>query len=245
VTSLENLVNPVFLLFAALTLVALAPLIYRLWRAGTPRGRREAAMALHRAQLGELDRDLAEGRISPIEHSGARLEVQRRLLAVADEADEAPKSAARLPLILALIIVPLAAEGLYLIDGHPDLPSGTPADMAQSGADPQEAEKLISTLRSRLGELDPKTEIASEGYVLLGNAEAGRGHIGEAAAAWKMALQAGFNPALAAQAADAQLQADGKMTDETAALFRRALAEAPPDAPWRSLVQQRLSAAGK
>jgi cytochrome c-type biogenesis protein CcmH len=57
-----------------------------------------------------------------------------------------------------------------------------------------------------------------------------------------MALQASFIPALAAQAAEAQMQADGKMTDETRALFQRALAEAPPDAPWKALVQRRLGA---
>lgn len=214
-----------------------------MWRVATPRGRRDSALVLHRAQLVELDRELAEGRIGPAEHEAARLEVQRRLLAVADSQEVMPQLARsnRLPLVLALVIVPLLAEGLYLIDGQPQLPSGVaaPANTAQQDA---EAEKLISTLRARLGELDPKTDIAGQGYLLLGNAEASRGHMGEAAAAWRTALEAGFNPGLAAQAAEAQFQADGKVTDQTAALYRRALAEAPPDAPWKALVQQRLGA---
>ena len=233
--------NPVFFLFAGLALLALCPLLYALWRVGTPRGRRDSALALHRAQLTELDRELEEGRIGAAEHEGARLEVQRRLLAVAESQDDATPRAARGPLILALILVPLAAEGMYLINGHPELPSGVASQSADTAREAADAEKLISTLRTRLAELDPKTEIASQGYILLGNAEASRGHIGEAASAWRTALEAGFNPALAAQAAEAQTQADGKITDETAALFRHALAEAPPDAPWKALVQQRLS----
>lgn len=233
-------INPAFLLFGALAALALVPLVLSLWRVRTPRGHRDSALALHRAQLEELDREFEAGRLGKTEHEGARLEVQRRLLAVAEVADDTVRSMSKGPLILALILVPLAAEGLYLMAGHPELPSGIRDRSTTLAQDAAEAEKLISTLRARLGELDPTTEIASQGYVLLGNAEAGRGHIGEAAAAWKMALQGGFNPALAAQAAEAQVQADGVMTKETRALFERALAEAPPDAPWKGIVQQRL-----
>ncbi len=225
--------NPVFLLFAGLALLALVPLGLTLWRSGTPRGRRDAAITLHRAQLAELDRELAEGRIGAAEHQAAALEVQRRLLAVADETEDAPKRSARGPLILALILLPLGAEGLYLIKGQPQL-ANAEKPTANAVKDAAEADKLISTLRSRLADLDPKQEVTAQGYMLLGNAEASRGHLGEAAAAWKMALEAGFNPALAAQAAEAQTQADGKVTDETRDLFKRALAEAPPDAPWQT-----------
>ena len=34
---------------------------------------------------------------------------------------------------------------------------------------------------------------------------------------------------------------DGRVTDEAAGLFRRALAESPADAPWRPMAQKRLS----
>jgi cytochrome c-type biogenesis protein CcmH len=236
-----SFVNPVFLLFGGLAVLAMVPLIIALLRVRTPRGRRASALALHRAQLEELDRELEAGRIGSAEHEGAKLEVQRRLLAVADLQDEGVKSASKGPLILACILVPLAAEGLYLVGGHPELPSGIQERHENAAQDEVETERLISTLRSRLGDLDPATDIASQGYVLLGNAEASRGRIGEAAAAWKMALQGGFNPALAAQAADAQLKADGVMRPETRALFERALAEAPPDAAWKAIVKQKLS----
>lgn len=233
-------------MFAGVSLLALSPLLWAMWRRSVPRGRRDSALALHRAQLVELDRELGEGRIGAVEHAAARLEVERRLLAVAETAETvSPAPRGRLPamLVLSLVLVPLAAEALYLIDGQPQLPSGVAVVNPNAAQEEADAEKLITTLRARLGELDPKTEIAGQGYLLLGNAEAGRGHMGEAAAAWRTALEAGFSPGLAAQAAEAQFQADGKMSAETAALYRRALAEAPPTASWKALVQQRLSAA--
>lgn len=231
-----------FLLFGVVAVLALCPLLYALWRVAMPRGRRDSALALHRAQLVELDREHAEGRIGVAEHAGARLEVQRRLLAEAEARDDTPSTtgSTRGLLVVAIVLMPLAAAGLYLIDGQPQLASVVAAAPASTAQQDAEADSLIQTLRTRLGTLDPKTEVASQGYMLLGNAEASRGHLGDAAAAWRMALEAGFNPALAAQAAEAQFRVDGKLSAETTSLYRRALAEAPPDAPWRALVQQRL-----
>ena len=51
-------------------------------------------MALHRAQLAELDRDLAEGRIAAAEHANAVLEVQRRLLTAARRAPKRGRASA-------------------------------------------------------------------------------------------------------------------------------------------------------
>lgn len=36
-------------------------------------------------------------------------------------------------------------------------------------------------------------------------------------------------------------EAEGRVTDEAAGLFRRALAESPADALWRPMAQKRLS----
>ena len=73
----------IWLAIALLAAIALAPLALSLRRTAAARGRQEAAIALHRAQLAELDRDLADGRIAAAEHANAVLEVQRRLLAAA------------------------------------------------------------------------------------------------------------------------------------------------------------------
>ena len=233
-----TLPSPVFALFAALAFVCLAPLVWTLWRARTLRGRRDAALALHREQLAELDRELAEGRIGAAEHEGAALEVKRRLLAAADAVETPPTRGGRMALLAALVLVPLSAEGLYLIDGHPELPDSV-AEPANPTAD-QDADKLIDTLRQRLATMNPKDEMTAQGYLLLGNAEANRGRMQPAIAAWKKVLAVHFDPTLAAQTAEGEFQLEGRLTEDSKVLFQKALENAPPDAAWIGLVRERL-----
>jgi cytochrome c-type biogenesis protein CcmH len=229
---------------AALALAALAPLLFSLRRAASPRGRRDAALALHRAQLVELDRELAAGRLGAAEHASATLEVQHRMLAAAAAEDAAPRRASRGPLLATLVLVPAAGLLLYLYGGHPDMPAAPlSARIAAAEVRTQQDDALIARLRTGLAKLDPHTDSARQGYVLLGTAEATRGHYAAAAAAWKIALAQRWEPALAAEVAEAQTRADGHMTQATEAMFRRALAEAPKDAPWRKMVEDRLHAA--
>jgi len=232
----------IWVALVALALVTIAPLLFALRSRATPRGRREAAMALHRAQLAELDRDLAEGRIGKPEHATAVLEVQRRLLA-ADASTETPAQAASLgSLVVVIIAVPLVGFGLYILGGHPELPSASPS--VEAAADAQRASEeaaLIERLRSGLATMDPKSDQTRQGYVLLGNAEANRGNMSGAAAAWGTALATRFDPTLAVETAEAITESQGRVTEEAASLFKRALAEAPPDAPWRSMAQKRLA----
>ena len=234
----------IWLALILLALAAMAPLALAMRRTAPARGRREAALALHRAQLAELDRDLAEGQIGPEDHSRAVLEVQRRLLAAADAPADMPGGAKTAPLLTALIAVPMAALALYLVGGTPNLPSVRHTDvLAEQQRQAQQDEALIQRLRAGLLRLDPKSDTARQGYILLGNAEASRGNMPAAAAAWGTALAARFEATLAAETAEAMTEAAGHVTDESAALFRRALAEAPPDAPWRPMVERRLAEA--
>lgn len=228
----------ILLPLALLALVALVPLALSLRRPAAVAGRQAPALALHRAQLQELDRDLADGRIPPVEHATATLEVQRRLLAAAAAPDLAPARASRLPLALALLAIPLGGAALYLIGGHPELPAAPLSARA-----PDEA--LLLQLRARIAQLAPSSDQARQGYVLLGNIEDQRGNLPEAARAWRRAVQIRFDPTLAAQAAEAQTLIDRHVSPDSAALFRRALAEAAPDAPWRALVEGRLKEAAK
>jgi cytochrome c-type biogenesis protein CcmH len=229
---------------AGLALVAIAPLALSLRRPAPMRGRRDSALALHRAQLAELDRELAAGRIAAAEHATARLEVQRRLLAAAAETEAMPTTSSRVPLIATLVLVPSVAFGLYLYGGHPDMPGAPLAERrAAAAVQARQEDGLIARLRERLVALDPKSDMARQGYVLLGNAEAGRARYAEAAAAWRHALAVKYDATLAAETAEAQTRADGKLTPATIAMFRRALAEAPADAPWRKLAEERIKGA--
>ena len=232
----------IWLGIALLAAIALSPLALSLRRTAAARGRQEAAIALHRAQLAELDRDLADGRIAAAEHANAMLEVQRRLLAAAGSIEAASRTSSRTPVLLALLLVPLGALGLYLLGGSPELPAVPLADrLAAARAREAQEASLIAQLRRRLGELDPHSEQAHQGYILLGNAEASRGRLQEAADAWRTALAMRFDPTIAAEAAEAITEVQGHVTEDAAMLFRQALAESPPDAPWRPMAEKRLS----
>ncbi len=234
----------IWLLLALLAVAAMMPLAVSACLTARARGRREAALALHRAQLAELDRDLADGQIGAAEHANAVLEVQRRLLAVAEAQEDTPASAATAPLLTALIAVPAAGFALYMAGGSPDLPSITHSQVvAEQRAQAQQDDALIAKLRAGLATMDPKSDTTREGYVLLGNAEASRGNMPAAAQAWQTALDARFDPTLAVETAEAMTEAAGHVTDESAALFRRALAAAPPNAPWRPMAEKRIAEA--
>jgi cytochrome c-type biogenesis protein CcmH len=227
----------IWLVLALLALAVLAPLLFVLYGRAQPRGTRDLAVELHRTQLLELDRDLAEARILPAEHQTAVLEVQRRLLAAAAADESAARQGARWPVLVACVLIPLAAFGLYWVSGsQPDMPSDSAT--AQQARAAQES-ALIAELRDRLSRMDPTTDRARQGYVLLGSVEEARGNAAAAAEAFRMSLRSGFDPTVAARAAEAAVRAEGGVSETSAALFRRALAAAP-DAPWRDAVQARL-----
>ncbi len=235
-----------WLALLALAVLTLAPLAWTMLRGSRLRGRRDAALALHRAQLTELDRDLAEHRLLPAEHTAAKLEVQRRLLAEADTAEAGARSSGPLVLILTAAFVPAVALVLYAAHGTPDYKRA--AQQAQTNLRDQASaqdEAMISRLRATLARMDPHVEETRRGYVMLGRAELATGHLHEAADAWRSALAVRFEPDLGAETAEVITEADAQVTPEAAGLFKRALAEAPADAPWRQDVTRRLAEVGK
>ena len=229
-----------------LVLLTLVPLALALRRDRSGRDRREAALALHRAQLLELDRDLSDGRLAASEHAAAQLEVQRRLLAAAELAPATARAGRRGLALAVPFAVPLVAAALYMIGGQPGMPAmPLAARMALADQKMAQTDTLIRTLRERLAALDQSSDTARQGYILLGNAEEGRGNLAAAAAAWGKAVSIRFDPGLAAMAAEARTMVDGGMVDaESADLFARALAEGDKDAPWRDTAQKRLAQTG-
>jgi cytochrome c-type biogenesis protein CcmH len=229
-----------------LCLVVLVPVILALRGPVTSRSSREPALALHRAQRAELERDHAVGLIAASEHQGARLEIDRRLLAASSVEERASvgSGAPVRPLWIGLLLVPipLVALLLYGVGGHPLLGAQPLATrMAQADGKLRQDEQLIGSLRDGLAKLDPADPQARQGYLLLGQAEASHGNWGAAAAAWRVALDHGFDPTVALQVAEAQTRADGKVSPQSAALFRRALDQGSQDAPWRQLAEQRIA----
>ena len=234
----------IWLWLAVVAGVALLPLAWFGWQGGRLRGRRDAALALHRAQLGELDRDLAQGRLMPAEHEAARLEVQRRLLAEAEQTEAAPARSGPLGVVLVALLVPATALILYVAAGGAPDYAARQAAQATIGQDTARDEAVTARLREALAKMDPHTDTARRGYVMLGRAELSLGHLPQAADAWRQALAQRFEPDLGAQTAEVISEAEAHVTPEAAALFKRALAEAPANAAWRQAAERRLSEAG-
>lgn len=233
----------IWLAILLLTTVALAPLARVLLHGGpSRRDGRETALALHQAQLAELDRDLAEGQIAAVEHTAAVVEVQRRLLAAAELRNIISSSTARRPLVFALAVAPAFAFGLYLCEGSPGLPSEPlAARIARAKSEVEYENASLADLRAHLAKLDPHSEEARKGFELVGNIEARRHNFAAATVAWGKALAVRFDPTLAAETAEAMVDAEGHVTATTALLFRKALQAGPIDAPWRPIAERRLN----
>ena len=242
----------IWVFMVLLALLTVAPVGFYAWRGGRLRSRQYASIALHRAQLQELDQELADGRLMTEEHAAAKLEVQRRLLADAAVTESVGRPAGAGSIVLTVVLVPAVALLLYLRLGHPDFPPKDSATGApeQAMATPEDAAKaakddaMIGQLRARLEVMDPHAARTLEGYQILGQAELSRGHLPEAAAAWKKVLAEKFDPTLAAENAEVLTETAGSITPEALALFKRALAEAPADAQWRPMAQKRVAEAG-
>lgn len=192
-----------WLVLALLAAFILSPLAWAALRPPRERSRGEADLALFHAQLAELDAQRAEGRLDEASHKAATLEVQRRLLAA--PASEAGRSASAVsPLLLAaLVLVPVAGVLLYLDRGSPGMPSATLTERRQAEA---ADDAIITQLRQRLRNADPATEAGRQGFILLGNAERGRGRLAEAAASYRRALDARFDLGLAIRLVEVEIE---------------------------------------
>lgn len=232
----------IWLVFLGAAALCLTPLALLLSGRALPalEGSRSAAEALYRAELAELAAARARGEIDEAAFAAAEAEVGRRLIAAAGLSEPSWSAGGRGLLIAAALAIPVLALALYLPWGAPFLPA---APLAPRQAEAAREDALIGLLRDKLAHMDPTSPRTREGYILLGNAESGRGNAAAAAEAWGKALALGFDPLLAAETAEAMSEAAGQVTPEAADLFRRALAAAPPEAPWRAMVEERLKQA--
>jgi len=258
-----------WVLAAALALAALLPLAWTVWRPARALDRGSADRALYRAQMAELERDKALGRLDETAYAAALLEVQRRLLSVPEP--QAVKVGGRGPLIAGLVAVPVLAFAVYLMNGVPGMPSATFSERRDTAA---RDESLLAQLRARLAAMPPGSPAARQGWLLMADAQRNRGRPEEAAAAYVEVLRGGFDPEIAAQLAQTLIEA--KQFDQAAAFLADALprapehvglrflsglaeaqagrpekaraawtallASAPEDAPWKSMVQRRMEA---
>jgi cytochrome c-type biogenesis protein CcmH len=116
-----------------------------------------------------------------------------------------------------------------------------PYDLRRQQAEAEE--RLLDTLRERIAQVDPSSEAARQGLMLLGNAERNRGRLEEAATAWARALGIRFDPQLAGDLAELYIETQNHAA--AVALLTRALAAAPADPRLRFLAGLAEARAGR
>jgi cytochrome c-type biogenesis protein CcmH len=216
-------------LTAAVLVAVLAPLV-RPQREPEPEAAASAdlgALAVYRHQLDEVEAERARGVIEAAEADAARLEISRRLLASAarrEQAGSAPAPPrallesrhATLALVTA-VLLPLAAAGLYLLNGAPGLAL---AEMA-AARDRAVIADLVAKVEARLRAAPDD----GRGWQVIAPVYLKLGRFREAADAYaKAARLQGETVALLAGLAEASvLAAGGRVTPEARAAYGKIL----------------------
>jgi cytochrome c-type biogenesis protein CcmH len=219
---------------AVLLLLAMWMVVGTLWRRPAPAQARQSAsqtnLSVLKAQLAQLDQDLAAGSLDRAQHAQSRAEIERRVLdeesvAIAPVRSGSPHAT----LVLLLLAVPLLAVALYALLGTPQALLPGAAAIAAGHGDPnqQDMETLVAKLAERMEKQPPGQAADAEGWVMLGRSYAAMQRFPEAQRAFARALQLAPN--------DAQILAD--QADVSAMLQGRNLEGEP-----LRLVQQALRA---
>jgi cytochrome c-type biogenesis protein CcmH len=175
-----------WILAALLSLAVIALFAWPLLRPHRGVAAGDADLSVYRDQLSELARDEGRGLVPAAEAATAKLEIQRRLLAAASESGPAltPARGMPWPLVLLLLLLPVAAAAIYLDIGNPGLPGLPLASRPPEQPADQQLAKIIDLLQAKLKSdpTDPK------GWTLLGDVEAKLGRYQESADAYAQAI---------------------------------------------------------
>jgi cytochrome c-type biogenesis protein CcmH len=233
------------------------------------------ALKVYRDQLAEIERDQQRGVLPADQAKAAQLEIQRRILALADETTPRPPRAPKRRLIAALaVLLPLGGVLLYLDVGAPQLPAQPFAE--RQANQPQATAELISQRQQVAAHPDDV-----EAWLALARLALDQRQVQESADAFARVISLGRKaPDIYADYGRALvLLHDGDVTDETKAVFQQALAldpqeptarfflalakaqqgdlagalndwvtlerDSPPDAPWRQSLAQYIDKAAR
>lgn len=231
-----------WLLAAVMTVIALGFVLVPMLRRGVvSASRADHDLTIYRDQLKELEADVARGVVTGDDATAARLEIQRRMLAVdkKQQAEGAPTRVSRGGVVrwigvgFLVLAVPAMAVALYLSMGTPGLPSQPLAERDISGQTQQAAtegidiNEAIVGLKARLAE-DPAD---LEGWLMLGRTFMTLERYDEAIISLRQAASISRDePAIQAMLAEAMvLGAGGMITAEATQLFEAVLAASPDD----------------
>jgi cytochrome c-type biogenesis protein CcmH len=215
---------------AALAALAMLPVLWVLGRPGQPRSADEPAVAVYRDQLDELKRDLARGIVAEGEASAARNEIARRLIRAGENAPDAPAPGGGRSRAIAssvVIAAAIAAVGLYLRLGSPELPDQPLVARLSAPIQDQDVAALVARVEDHLAAIPED----GRGWEVIAPVYLRIGRVDDAIRAFSNALRIlGPNADLEASLGEAIIVANaGLVTADARAAFERAASLAPDD----------------
>jgi cytochrome c-type biogenesis protein CcmH len=221
------------LLFLVLTAIAVLLLALPFLRRRAVPKREAFDLNVYRDQLDELDRDLERGIIDQEAVRGARLEIERRILAIADAGEDSTTarhniSSARLAVTAALIfLVPVASALVYLEVGKPELRdqpfASRPAPVQQVDG----RETALANIRGLQDQVDADPENVAL-WVELARTQLQAGLYGDSTGSYGKAIELTGNPILRVEMGEAIVQgAEGLVTQGAIEQFQTALRSVP------------------
>ncbi|MEG6510077.1 c-type cytochrome biogenesis protein CcmI [Methyloligella sp. 2.7D] len=177
-----------WIIFACLTAAVLLAMLRPMFGAAAPEDVQDAKdVQVYRDQLDEIEADEARGLIGKDEAKAARLEVQRRLLAVS-EADAKGAVAAQTPrwAIFAIgLCLPAIAIGLYAYYGSPKLPDQPLQARLNEPLDQNNIPELIARVEALLRQ-KPND---GRGWEVIAPVYMGVGNFDDAAEAYRKSIE--------------------------------------------------------
>lgn len=166
-----------------LSILAMVFLLVPYYRAKDTKRDEAPDISVYKAQLNELSNDLKSGLIDKDEAARTKVEIERRILKVADEGSSGTFAAPSTAVVLGLVTVILFSGAFYAVIGTPGMPDFPIEEhkVAQSSPERLEAlaetDRMIARVKDRLA-TNPK-EV--QGWAYLANLEMSKGNFQSAA----------------------------------------------------------------
>jgi len=212
--------------FALMTVAAIFAVLWPLSRGSSAQAGGSEAV-VYRDQLAEIDRDVSAGLIGVSEAEAARVEIGRRLLAVADGEHNLPArpnlALRRASAIVALVGLPIAAVTFYLALGSPRLGDFPLASRTRTADVNQPLDNMVAQVEAHL----EKNPTDGRGWTVLAPVLARLGRYDDAVRAYRNAItHAGDSAERRSDLGEALAgAAGGVVTAEAKAEFERAVAQ--------------------
>jgi cytochrome c-type biogenesis protein CcmH len=239
----------IWLAVVLLTLAALITVLPPLLKGAKAIAASDSDLAVYRDQLKEVDADEGRGLISAAEAEAARIEIKRRILALAPSAPaarETPRGAKVLALVVAFAVIG-GSVGTYLLLGRPGLPAQPYDPVREQQTADGDMLRQIDSMVERLADRLKQQPNDGEGWRMLGWSYIQLGRVDEGVEALKRAVTLDAqNGALRSLLGEALFrQAGGKVTPEALAAFEEAVKRDAKDPRARFYIGVGQMQAGK